>query len=121
MVALHIILPKSEHATERCSLLYLFGSEELSRCGVTAKYKLHLTYSSRYCAGPVRLLEQWTVSERAVEELSSIQQQQLKRKQGRDQISESLQPVLRAARSCAPPVGLGCVWTSLSINLKHNS
>lgn len=53
IVALHITLPKNEHATERCSRLHLFRSVELSRCGVTEKYKLHLTYPLLRRAGAV--------------------------------------------------------------------
>jgi hypothetical protein len=71
-------------------VLNCFVSSQVGRALVDALKKVQAS-ATRHCAGPVRLLEQWTVNrERQAmnhlnrEELSSIQhrQQQLKRKQG---------------------------------------
>lgn len=58
-LVLHIT-PKSEHATEKCSIPFVFG-----RAVVDALPPQSVQASAtRHCAGPVRLLEQWTVRPR---------------------------------------------------------
>jgi hypothetical protein len=129
---LHITFTQNEHTTEK--VLNCFVSSQVGRALVDALKKVQAS-ATRHCAGPVRLLEQWTVNrERQAmnhlnrEELSSIQhrQQQLKRKQGLESnfraASYQTYPYAPVPFLFArfPLLGAGVQALLFLINLKHS-